>query len=168
MLKLLIILVQILFILRFHLELSRISAFSEPANSIRKLTNPLVLPLKRLVPTPAQKFVSIALAYVSTILILVLLGANVLLVAFDALLLLIRVWLMFLQYGLLVYALSSWIRHPKLVPVAYFLEHLFEPILRPIRPYVPPVAGMDFSPMVLWLAVSLFSSVFFGLIALVY
>ncbi len=163
--KILLITVQILFILRFHLELSNVSAFSEPASSIRKLTNPLVLPLKKLLPFVAQRFAAVIIAYVFTYVLLLLVnGGNPFSLVFKSLLWLLSSWLLFMQYGLLIYALTTWIQHPKLHPMSYFLHHVFEPVLRPLRPYVPPVAGMDFSPMVLFIGLSLVSSIFFSLV----
>ena len=45
----------------------------------------------------------------------------------------------------------SWIRIPSLYPVAVIVYKLTEPLLKPIRKYVPPhkMGGLDLSPMIL-------------------
>jgi YggT family protein len=52
-------------------------------------------------------------------------------------------------------ALLSWFRISYYHPVARFLIQITEPLLAPLRRYIPPVGGLDFTPMValliLWL-----------------
>jgi YggT family protein len=52
-------------------------------------------------------------------------------------------------------ALLSWFRISYYHPVARFLIRITEPLLAPLRRYIPPVGGLDFTPMValliLWL-----------------
>ncbi len=45
----------------------------------------------------------------------------------------------------------SWIQIPSLYPVAVIAYKLTEPLLKPIRKYVPPhkMGGLDVSPMIL-------------------
>ncbi|MDG2040673.1 MAG: YggT family protein, partial [Ilumatobacter sp.] len=43
----------------------------------------------------------------------------------------------------------SWMRLPMSNPIAQLAHTLTEPALAPIRKLVPPVGGLDFSPMVL-------------------
>ncbi len=45
----------------------------------------------------------------------------------------------------------SWIQIPSLRPVAVIVYKLTEPLLKPIRKYVPPhkMGGLDVSPMIL-------------------
>ena len=46
----------------------------------------------------------------------------------------------------------SWIRLDRRNPVATIVFSLTEPVLGPIRRALPPMGGLDFSPMVLLLA----------------
>ena len=52
-------------------------------------------------------------------------------------------------------AFLSWFRVSYYHPVARFLIQITEPLLAPLRRYIPPTSGMDLTPMValliLWL-----------------
>jgi YggT family protein len=49
-------------------------------------------------------------------------------------------------------------------PVRLFLDRIVQPMLRPIQRIVPPMAGLDFSPIILLVLVSLIESVILGLL----
>ena len=46
----------------------------------------------------------------------------------------------------------SWVQLPPTHAVAVFLETLTEPLLGPIRRALPPTGGLDFSPLLLLVA----------------
>jgi YggT family protein len=70
--------------------------------------------------------------------------------------LLIAVLLIYVIYAfmlvLLIRVIFSYISPSPTNPVSRFAYALTEPMLAPIRRRLPPVAGMDLSPVVLWLA----------------
>ena len=45
-------------------------------------------------------------------------------------------------------AFLSWMRISYYHPVARFLIQITEPVLAPLSRYIPPVGGLDFTPMV--------------------
>ena len=53
-------------------------------------------------------------------------------------------------YSLVVVAavVISWLQLPASNPIAQIIDTLTEPALKPIRRVLPPVSGIDFSPMV--------------------
>ena len=63
-------------------------------------------------------------------------------------------------YGLIVWVLCSWVLVSGLggglrihiERLAWFLDGVFEPLLRPVRQFLPPLGGLDLAPMVLLLA----------------
>ena len=65
-------------------------------------------------------------------------------------------------YSLIVFVavVLSWIQLPPTNPIVQFVHNLTEPALEPIRRMLPPVSGIDFSPLVLLLGLRLFSSLF--------
>ena len=62
-------------------------------------------------------------------------------------------------YTLVVFVsvVMSWMRLPASNPIAQFVHTLTEPALAPIRRLVPPVGGLDFSPMILLVGLQLLS-----------
>jgi YggT family protein len=59
------------------------------------------------------------------------------------------------SFAFIARALLSWFRVGHYHPVARFLIQITEPLLAPLRRYIPPTGGLDFTPMValfiLWL-----------------
>ena len=64
--------------------------------------------------------------------------------------------LVFLYWAIIISAILSWlvafnvinIRHPFAYQVVRFLEALTRPILRPFQRIIPPLGGVDISPIV--------------------
>jgi YggT family protein len=64
--------------------------------------------------------------------------------------------LVFLYWCIIISAILSWlvafnvinIRHPFAYQVVRFLEAVTAPILRPFRKVIPPLGGVDISPIV--------------------
>lgn len=49
-------------------------------------------------------------------------------------------------------------------PARDFLERLVGPFLNPLRRIIPPAGGLDFSPMILLIAVQLIGQILIGLL----
>lgn len=158
--KALLTIIQLLFIARFHFEFAKVNGFIEPVNSIRKITNPFVLPTKRLIPLAgAKKFAAIIVAYLLSVLILLIfigLQEGAITVAFRvAFIRLALMWIAFLKYGMILFVIMSWIlmfagsssSSPLLARTAYLLEKTFQPLLQPIQRIIPSFGGLDFSPI---------------------
>ena len=67
---------------------------------------------------------------------------------------------------LLAYMLLSWFMSP-FHPIRQAIGSIVDPMLNPIRQVLPPMAGLDFSPLVLWLLVRLLSNLAVNLISLI-
>ncbi len=52
------------------------------------------------------------------------------------------------SFAIIARALLSWVRISYYHPVARFLVQITEPVLAPLRRYIPLVGGVDFTPMV--------------------
>ncbi len=52
------------------------------------------------------------------------------------------------SFAIIARALLSWFRPRYYHPVARFLIQITEPLLAPLRRYIPPVSGLDITPMV--------------------
>lgn len=77
------------------------------------------------------------------------------------------IWLIYMALEILSFALIIWIIFSWLIafrilnmsqPIVYrvndALNRLFEPMLRPIRRYMPNTGTLDLSPLVLWLFIA--------------
>ncbi len=52
-------------------------------------------------------------------------------------------------YVVLVAVVTSWMRLPPNNPIVHYSKMLTEPVLAPIRKLLPPMGGLDFSPLIL-------------------
>lgn len=154
-------LVFFVFLLRLLLQLSRADFRNPLAQAVLKLTNWLVMPLRRLLP-PAGRIdmasviavILVAIAHVGLLhLALGLAPPNAIAWLSLAFMTIVRNVLRFYLYGIFLYALISLIAPGVYSPVQSLLAALFEPILRPIRRVIPPIGGLDLSP--LWACIAL-------------
>jgi YggT family protein len=60
----------------------------------------------------------------------------------------------------LVAVILSWVQLYRRNPLVTITRGLTEPVLAPIRKVLPPMGGMDFSPMVLLIALQLLKGLF--------
>jgi YggT family protein len=65
-------------------------------------------------------------------------------------------------YSLVVFAavVLSWVRADRGHPLVQLVHNLTEPAIAPIRRVLPPMGGLDFSPMVLLLVLRLLRGLF--------
>jgi YggT family protein len=142
-------------LLRVLMQWSRADFRNPVAQAVVKLTNPLIMPLRRLLP-PINKIdtasvvtvVIVALAQVALMSMvrgygipppLLLLRAAALEIVTSVL------WLYF--YAIFLYALMSLIAQGSYSAMQPLLASLCEPVLAPIRRIIPPIAGLDLSPL---------------------
>ena len=146
----------ITFILRFILQWVRADFRNPITQFIVRLTNPLVIPARRLIP-------SISGLDTATIAIVVLLELIVTIVLINLTcmnephfiqiigLTLLRIVYMTLRiylFIILVYVLMSWISPGgSFNPAANLLASIAGPVLRPFRRIIPSIAGIDLSAL---------------------
>jgi YggT family protein len=65
-------------------------------------------------------------------------------------------WLLDL-YSLVLFVavILSWINLPDDNPIVRVVRQLTEPVLAPLRKVIPPIAGLDLSPIILLLGIRL-------------
>jgi len=145
----------ILLLFRFHLHWLRAPLRNPLGDFVCLLTNPLVLPLRRLLPAYGRVDTAtlvLAFGFETLYLALLLLLHNT-----SALTWVLPVWALFslfklsiylLIFALFVQALLSW-TYPN-APFAPLLHTITFPFLRPFRRMVPPKGGLDFSFLILF------------------
>lgn len=153
-----------LFILRLLLQWRRISLASPFGGFVLKLTNWAVLPLRRIIPgfggmDWSSFIVALVLQFVFVLLIFSLqivplpasagvsltgdVWVNLLLVA---LLNLLRLVIYLFIIALIVQAVLSWVNPWS--PLAPTIRQLTYPLLAPVQKLIPPISGIDLSPLV--------------------
>ena len=142
-------------VLRLILQWVRADFYNPLSQFLVKITSPLLVPLRRMIPSigwldTAAVVLVIALEIAS---LFIISNINSLSLTWPQLfglaltkLLMAVLWLYF--FLILVVVILSWVggrmRHP-IIPLMY---QLTEPVLRPIRKLIPPLAGMDLSPLI--------------------
>lgn len=151
-------------IFRFYLPLIRADYNNPLSQFIVRITHPVLLPLRRLIPSRqgldiAGIVLILAVQAVEVIVILLVVnGGFSLALPFFALFLgsLVRIGVLFFTavfYSLIICAILSWINPQQLGHPAFrLLASLPAPFINPIRKWVPPLGGIDFSPMILGFA----------------
>ena len=145
--------------LRFLLQCVRADFYNPLVQFLVRITNPPLLPLRRVIPgyrglDLASLVLAFALQLVEMLLIVLLLGqpvgvgSLVLLAALELLKLLINIYL----WGVIIQAVLSWFNPDPYHPAARVLAQLTEPVLRPARRILPPISGVDLSPMLVVIA----------------
>jgi len=141
-------------LLRLYMQHQRVSFANPVGRFVFGLTDWLVLPLRRVVPSAgAWDLSSLLGAYGLKLMqfgLLGVMGGGVKVLVWVPALALFGLFQMAISglTGLLiVYALLSWTQTGS--PVAAVVERLCAPLLRPIRQIVPLVGGIDLSPLVL-------------------
>lgn len=145
--------------LRFLLQCVRADFYNPLVQFLVRITNPPLLPLRRIVPgyrglDLASVVLVVALQLVEVLLVTLVLGQGVsfwgvlLLTLAELLKLLINIYL----WSVVIQALLSWFNPDPYHPATRLLTQLTAPLLRPARRWLPPISGVDLSPMLVIVA----------------
>lgn len=129
--------------------------FNNPiSQAIFRLTSPLVIPVRRILP-PIRKLdtatlvVAYAIQYLTILVIVVILGTtpNIVPIAATAAVNLAMLLIRLFVFAIIIRIILSWIAAGTYNPAIAYIDALTEPVLRPFRRIVPPVGGLDISPI---------------------
>lgn len=147
-------LVVIAFLLRVLMPMVRADFRNPIGQAVLQVTNPLVMPLRKLLPPAGRIDVAsvaalLAVQLAKTVALRLLAGAGFGLVPFVLATLrdLASTVLQFYFVAVLIYALLSWVAPGSYSPGAQLLGRLCEPLLAPLRRIVPPIGGLDLSAL---------------------
>lgn len=143
-------------LMRFWLQWVRADFYNPLSQFVVKLTHPVLTPLRRIIPGfRGIDFASLLLAYaVSIVKFLIFMWMGFVNLPVSALLL-ISFLVVLKQAGSLLFwvliarAILSWISQGR-SSVEYVLYQLTEPMLTPIRRFLPSLGGLDLSVLVLF------------------
>lgn len=140
--------------LRFILQLVRADFYNPISQFLVQLTQPALKPLRRVVPGFAGVDVSSVVLMILVQAVALVLMSLVAHGQVNPLYVLARtpvelVGLVFTVYtvAIIVMAVISWINPGQYNPVQTLLYSMTEPLLRPFRQLIPPIGGVDLSPL---------------------
>ncbi len=152
-------LLTIVLLVRFFMQWQRLPFRNQVGQFVAAATNWIVLPLRKLIPgLGGLDLASLVAAWLVQALALGIeyalrgagLGAGLLIAMFAVGFFEVLRMMVYLLIGVvIVSAVLSWI-NPH-APIAPLIHGLADPFLRPFRRFVPPIAGVDLSPLVLLL-----------------
>ncbi len=150
-------------LLRFILQLVRADFYNPLSQFIVRATQPLLKPLRKVIPGLAGlDLASLVLAILVQLLLMALtlmlmgygLGNPVQLLIWS----IIGVTALFLKvffFALIISVILSWVAQGSHNPAVLLINQICEPLLVPIRRILPSMGGLDFSPIVAFLILNL-------------
>lgn len=149
-------------LLRFLLQLARADFYNPISQGVVRITNPLLLPLRKLVPGLfGIDMASLVLALLVGVLMIIgagLLGGLGLVNPLSALLWSLIGCLMTVVavafVGLLISIVFSWIAPHSSHPALMLLRQLLEPFCAPVRKLIPSLGMIDISPIFVFILLS--------------
>ena len=151
-------------LVRFWMQALRAPARNPLAQFTMALTDFAVKPLRRVLPGLFKlDIASLAVAWVAEVVLLAALsllqgveiasGAALSALLFLALVKLVRLTVYIVMGAVLLQALLSWVNPYH--PVAPFFEALARPFLKPFQKAIPPIGGVDITPVLVLIACQL-------------
>ncbi|MBN7119983.1 YggT family protein [Ectopseudomonas oleovorans] len=151
-------------LLRFILQLVRADFYNPLSQFIVKATQPLLTPLRRIIPgfaglDLASLILAILVQLLLMIVTLTLMGINVGGVIPQLLVWsVIGVTSLFLKvffFALIISVILSWVAPGSYNPGAQLVSQICEPLLAPFRKLLPNLGGLDISPIFAFITINL-------------
>ena len=148
---------------RFLLQVVRADFYNPISQFLVKVTNPLILPLRKLVPgmwgLDMAALVLLVLVQVAGIVAMLLLNSfalpNPLLLLLWSLIGIAGLLVNFYFFAMLGMIILSWVAPGSNNPAVYLLRQLTEPVMAPFRRLLPGMGGMDFSPILVFIGINI-------------
>ncbi len=155
--------VLVLVLVRLLLQLVRADFYNPVSQFIVKVTNPLLKPLRRVIPG----LWGIDMAAVVLLLVVQMLAITTILLLSGYSLpnpLLLLVWAIlgvagllvnFYFFALLAMIVLSWVAPGSGNPAINLIHQLVEPVMAPCRRLLPAMGGLDLSPIIVFIAINI-------------
>ncbi len=141
-------------LLRFWLPWVGADFRNPVSQGILKATSPLINPLRRILPSigridTATVLVAFLVQAITVVAVLLIMGIPVLpkFVVIASIFELLTLSLRMFTFAIILRIVLSWIAPNTYNPATALLADLTDPILRPLRRYIPPIGGFDVSPI---------------------
>ena len=131
------------------------AGFHNPvAQAILKLTSPLIVPIRRILPPigrldSATLLVTFVVQYLTVLLIAAIrrFPTGILELSVTSAVKLLVLTLNVLVFAIFIRVVLSWVNPGAYSPIVALIDSLTEPVLRPFRRLLPPLGGIDLSPI---------------------
>ncbi|MCP5208231.1 MAG: YggT family protein [Hahellaceae bacterium] len=146
-------------LLRFLLQVAKADFYNPISQFVVKATNPLLLPLRKIIPgfggfDIAGLVLALLLQALVYFLIFLAAGTAILnpltLLGWSAITLLALVTKIYF-WAIIAVIILSWVAQGSYHPAIQLLHQLTEPIMAPFRKLLPPLGGLDLSPILVFL-----------------
>lgn len=154
-------------LLRFILQLSRADFYNPISQFISKATNPLLMPLRRVIPgfggvdiaslVLAQLFQTVVV--LAKVLVLGYAVSNILGIFAVAFVMVVGMLLKIYFWAILIMIIASWIAPGSHHPALVLVNQICEPVMKPFRNLLPPMGGLDLSPILVFMTLQVLSVV---------
>ena len=141
-------------LLRFWLPLLRADFRNPIAQGILRITSPLVIPVRRVIPSigrldTATVVIAFAIQYLVILVILTISGisATIAPIALTALIDLLLLTLQLFKFAIFIFVILSWVAAGAYNPASAFIAMIVQPVLRPFRNLIPPIGMLDLSAL---------------------
>jgi YggT family protein len=152
---------QIVLLLRLLMQWVRADFRNPVARAVVQMTDPVILPLRRLLPPVKRLDTASVVAILAVSAVKIAAGQLILgfglpapdLLLRGLLLEIVRLVLTTYLFAIILNAILSFVAPGNYSPAHSLLNSICEPVLRPIRRHIPSVAGLDLSP--LWACIAI-------------
>jgi YggT family protein len=149
-------------LLRFLLQVARADFYNPVSQFLVRITNPLLKPLRRVIPGVmgvdiASLVLALLVEMVTIALIFIVFGVGipgVLLLAVWSLIGVVAMVVNIYYIAVLASIILSWVAMGSYNPMVVLVNQLAEPVLAPFRKLLPPIGGLDLSPILMFLAIN--------------
>ena len=151
-------------VMRLLLQISKADFYNPISQLLVKLTNPMVLPLRKLLPAfrifdLSSLVLSILLQMLLIVILLKVNGSyipNMSLLAIWSFIGVIAIVMKIYFFALLAMIILSWIAPNSYHPAIQLVSQIVEPVMAPVRKILPPIGGLDFSPILVFILINIF------------
>jgi len=144
----------LLLLLRLVFPYIRVNYRNMLTQGIMRLTSPLVVPLRRVLPPigrvdTATLLVALLIQCAAVTLIVFLYGMPVvpLWLAIATVIKLVVLFIHLFAFAIIIRVVLSWVAPNQVNPASQIIDALSEPVMAPFRRIIPSVGGMDISPI---------------------
>lgn len=161
-------------LLRFLLQLARADFYNPITQFCVKITAPVLTPLRKIIPgfggvDIASLILALIIHFIGLYLALIVTGyagsTTPLLILFAAVLGNVGFILNIYFWGMIIAIIASFVAPASHHPALVLVNQLVEPVMAPLQRIIPPMGGLDFSPILLFLIINVLKIFLSGLLA---